>query len=137
MQLLDFFLGDKTPLCPQGQNKPTYDDEFYADIEKCPKSPPLAYCDCYDTAALHSQIRAQEKVVNGNRQASQSAQDAYNRVAKLYPKQTVVSGPPLNVPSRASQKANIFTKAFDPKKRKIIVLVITSFLIFLAFINYD
>jgi len=54
-----------------------------------------------------------------------------------YPKQTVVEGPPLNVPSRANQKANTFSKIFDPKTRKILVLLIAGFLIFLAATSYD
>lgn len=45
--------------------------------------------------------------------------------------------PPLNVPSRANQKANIFTKSFDPKTRKIIVLLIAGFLLFLAAIHAE
>jgi hypothetical protein len=56
---------------------------------------------------------------------------------KLYPRMEEVPGPPLNVPSRANQKANIFNKNFDPKIRKLIVLLIAGFLLFLAAINYD
>lgn len=123
--------------CPPSSNTPTYDDIFFRAIERCPKTPALAYCECYDSAALASQIRAQESVVNDRRTEAERARDKYNDARKLYPKMTEVPGPPLNVPSRADQKANIFTKAFDPKNRKIIVLVIASFLIFLALINYD
>lgn len=54
-----------------------------------------------------------------------------------YPRQTEVPGPPLNVPSRANQKANIFNRAFDPKKRRFIVLAIAGFLLFLAVTNYE
>lgn len=85
---------------------------------------------------MNSQIRAAEKDVDAARTQTQKARDAYEQ-AKSYPKQTEVQGPAINVPSRANQKANIFTNAFDPKKRKIIILVIASFLIFLAFVNYD
>lgn len=54
-----------------------------------------------------------------------------------YPTQTEVPGPPLNVPSRANQKANLFNKAFNPANRKIIVLLIAGFLLFLAITNYE
>lgn len=121
------------PQCPPSQYNPNYDDKFFQDIARCPRSPASAYCDCYDQAALDSLIRAQESNVNEIR----NRQREIDNQIKSYPRQTEVQGPPLRVPSRSDQKKNTFSKAFDPKNRKIIVLLIASFLIFLAFTNYD
>jgi hypothetical protein len=124
------------PLCPSSKYTPTYDDQFFADIGRCPQSPSTAYCDCYELAALNSQIRAAEGETEANRQAMVAAQTAYNQ-AKLYPRMTEIPAPDLNVPSRANQKKNTYSKIFDPKIRKILVLLIASFLIYLAFVSYD
>jgi hypothetical protein len=124
--------------CAPSQFQPTYDDQFFKDIEKCPKSPQAKYCECYDAAALQSQIRRQQTVVDGNANAITQARDAYlKKRGLLYPKMSPADSPPLNVPSRADQKANTFSKVFDPKTRKIIVLLIAGFLLFLATIHAE
>lgn len=55
-----------------------------------------------------------------------------------YPTQTIDPNYPYQIlgqVSRANQKANVFTKAFNPANRKIIVLMIAGFLLFIAFTN--
>lgn len=123
--------------CTKGKYTPSYDDQFFQDIEKCPKSPPQTYCDCYEQAALQSQIRVTQQQVNRTGNIFQQTQAALLQAARLYPRQTEVQGPPLNVPSRANQKANSFSKIFNPKTRKLLVLLIAGFLIFLAATSYD
>lgn len=120
--------------CAQSQHTPTYDDAFFAEIEKCPKSPAAAYCDCYDLAALRSQIRKAQADVSTAANAASSARQAYHDAVL---KQTPIAAPPLNVPSRANQKKNTFSKIFNPQTRKMLVLLIAAFLIFLAVTNYD
>lgn len=119
--------------CPQSQYTPNYDNAFFDEIARCPRTPQSEYCACYDIAANHSLERAQEQTVIGirNRQAE------IDRQIKQYPRQTEVAGPPLNVPSRADQKRNTYSKTFDPKARKIIVLLIAAVLLFLALVSYD
>jgi len=123
-------------LCPQSKYHPIYDDAFFAAIERCPKSPALAYCDCYEQAALDSQIRAAEGDVAARRAAQQQAQDAYKNYPR-FPTMSPGEAPPLNVPSRADQKKNTFSKVFDPAKRRMIVLLIAGVLLFVAFVSYD
>ncbi|HEV7738615.1 MAG TPA: hypothetical protein VGO47_14740 [Chlamydiales bacterium] len=59
----------------------------------------------------------------------------------VYPKQTDVTKDypysVLGTISRANQKANIFTKTFNPQTRKIIILLIAGFLLFLAATNAE
>lgn len=66
------------------------------------------------------------------RRAARSGEDTTG-----YPTMTEVPGPATNIPSRANQKANLFNKAFDPRNRKIVVLLIAGFLLFLAVTNYE
>lgn len=86
-------------------------------------------------------IDAEEEVANSKskmdalRKIYRTAQQSQGKV--YYPTQTEIPGPPLNVPSRRDQKANLFNSAFDPKNRKIFVLLIAGFLLFLALTNYD
>lgn len=119
--------------CPRSNVTPTYDDIFFKDIEICEKvtRSDAEYCDCYDSAARESQARAE---VNQSLSKQQQAQDAYR---KLFPRMSPGVAPPLNVPSRANQKVNTFSKVFDPTKRKILILLIASVLLFVAIISYD
>lgn len=123
--------------CPQSQYTPIYDNQFFDDIEKCSRLPQLLYCDCYDKAAIDSQARAQLGNVDAARQAQQQARDAYNRAHGGYAIMSPGSAPPLNLPSRANQKLNTFSKTFDPKQRRIMVLLIAAVLLFVAFVSYD
>lgn len=82
-----------------------------------------------------------EREVAAARDRMNAARDVYDRARtgdySQFPTQTEVPGPPLNLPSRANQKQNIFNRAFDPKTRKIIVLLIAGFLLYLALTTYE
>lgn len=122
------------PRCPPSSTPtPVFDDLFMAEIQRCPKSPALEYCRCYDDAALRSVIREQENRVADVR----TRQERLGQQIRNYPRQTEVQPPPLNVPSRADQKRNTFSKIFDPNKRQIIVLLIAATLLFVALVSYD
>jgi hypothetical protein len=54
-----------------------------------------------------------------------------------YPRMEEVPAPDLHLPSRANQKKNLFNTAFSPVNRKIFVLLIAGFLLFLAVTNYS
>lgn len=93
----------------------------------------------YDTWICQNGTAAQKRNVgtkNGSRVRCSDVQPI-DRDPFSYPIQTVVQGPPLNVPSRADQKKNTFSKIFDPKTRKVIVLLIAGFLLFLAATNAE
>lgn len=91
------------------------------DIRKIEDNVAEAYGRMQDARARYENARQQGQPTTG---------DIY-----VYPRMEEVPPPPLNLPSRADQKANIFNRAFDPKNRKIIVLVIAGFLLFLAVTN--
>lgn len=74
---------------------------------------------------MTAEVQRQIQIASG-----QAPSDIY-----VYPRMEEIPPPPLNVPSRVDQKANIFNRMFDPNKRKIIVLVIAGFLLFLALTN--
>lgn len=98
-----------------------------AEIQRCPKSPASAYCQCYDAAARRSL----------ERRPAERDPFALPDYRTGYPTMSPGDSPPLNVPSRANQKQNTFSKVFDPQKRKIIVLLIAGVLLFIALVSYD
>lgn len=130
------------PGCGGKRTSPNYDDIFWTAINRCPSSPPAAYCSCYESAARESVNRSwgnrikPGEIFVGRGNAGNNPSDTFG-----YPTQTdVTKDYPyeiLGTISRANQKANIFTKSFDPKQRKIIILLIAGFLIFLAITNAE
>lgn len=99
----------------------------------------------YDTWVCQNGSPAQKKFVgtkNGSRVRCSDVQPQDSDPFRLppltgYPRQTEVQGPPLNVPSRSDQRRNTFSKIFDPTTRKVLVLLIAAFLIFIAATTYD
>jgi hypothetical protein len=79
--------------------------------------------------AANARLQGMVDEVNREIQVA-SGQDIY-----VYPRMEETAPPPLNLPSRANQKQNIFNKAFNPTNRKLIVLMIAGFLLFLAVTN--
>lgn len=106
------------------------------------------YCNCTGIT-LSGTVGSLEQQADEAQERFQRAMDAYRngiRNSKTindtygYPNQTEDKNYPYKIlgqVSRANQKANIFNKAFNPANRKMIVLMIAGFLLFLAVLNYD